>query len=167
MLAHPLRVLAQAREARLLAEVLVVIPAEDAALASLAAEHGAHPVYQPDPASPQQHSVELGLAAAAGHAAAMIVLGDQPLLSLDMVRAVCQCAAQHPRSIVRPRFAEAPDAPGHPVVVPRRHWHLIVTPDGFRPSDRAEVATVFVDLPGASPDVDTPADLRDLEGLAE
>jgi CTP:molybdopterin cytidylyltransferase MocA len=141
----------------------VVIPAEDAALASLAAEHGAHPVYQPDPASPQQHSVELGLAAAAGHAAAMIVLGDQPLLSLDIVRAVCQCAAQHPRSIVRPRFAEAPDAPGHPVVVPREHWHLITTTSGFRDADRADVSTVFVPLPGQSPDVDTTSDLHRLE----
>jgi len=99
-------------------------------------------------------------------AAAMILLGDEPGLSRDDVRAMRSAWETSDASALRARFR---DRPGHPVVLSRpaleviRHsgpdadpevglWDLVV---------RAGIARVEVPIDRLAPvDVDTPADLE-------
>ena len=99
--------------------------------------------------------------------AALIILGDEPLLRDDAIEHLVYFWRQHGNS-VRPRYAQQPDAPGHPVLLDRGLWHLANTVEGDRglsavlASQPGSVATL--DLPGTNPDVDTQDDLRTLEG---
>ena len=99
--------------------------------------------------------------------AALIILGDEPLLRDDAIEHLVYYWRQKGTS-VRPRYAQQPEAPGHPVLLDRGLWHLVDRLEGDRglspllASQPRAVATL--DLPGANPDVDTQEDLRKLEG---
>jgi len=113
-------------------------------------------------------SVRLGLAAAAegGAQAAAILLGDQPLVRVDVLRAL-RDAWLGGALAVRPHYLEASGEPGHPMLVDRTLWPLAdgLTGDlGLGPALRAAaVPLALVDVPGGNPDIDTPADLAALE----
>lgn len=162
---YPMRVLAQAAAEGLVSRILAVVPADTTELAALLRRHGAEVVSQPDPSADQAHSLGLGLAQATGAGSAMIVLGDQPRLQLNTLRQLLATAASNPDAMVRPRYADTPSVPGHPVVIPARWWHLNRAPAGFRNAAAAGVPHCFVPMPGANPDVDTPADLRSLPDM--
>lgn len=115
-------------------------------------------------------SVSLGLAAAAHRApaakAALIVLGDQPRLATDVMRAIISAATDTgPKAFVVPSYPGADR--GNPVLVRRDAWPLAATlrgDHGFAPLIAARpelVASVATDA--MNPDVDTPADLAALE----
>jgi CTP:molybdopterin cytidylyltransferase MocA len=99
--------------------------------------------------------------------AALIILGDEPLLRDDAIEHLVSYWRQKGTS-VRPRYARQLDAPGHPVLLDRGLWHLANKLEGDRglstllASQPGSVATL--DLPGTNPDIDTPDDLRTLEG---
>ena len=101
--------------------------------------------------------------------AALIILGDEPLLRDDAIEHLVYYWRQKGISI-RPRYSQQPDAPGHPVLLDRGLWHLVDRLEGdhglssLLASQPGAVATL--DLPGANPDVDTREDLRELEGDA-
>ena len=115
-------------------------------------------------------SIQTGLAAAEAAfdpsdvTAALLILGDQPLLSVETIRSVT--AGDAPGALVRPRYAESPDTPGHPALIGRTHWALAreLTADrGFEPLLRARgLDWTYLDVAGANPDVDTPEDLAGL-----
>jgi CTP:molybdopterin cytidylyltransferase MocA len=91
-------------------------------------------------------------------------LGDQPLMSPGTIRSLLEAPATPDRPIVVPSYAE--DRARNPVLVRRPAFDLVTTTSGDRglgPLLAAHPERVFaVDVPGANPDVDTPADLERL-----
>ena len=71
-------------------------------------------------------------------------------------------------TLVRPRYADAPDEPGHPVLVDRSLWRLADALSGeaglgsLLPPGSAGVAVI--EVAGRNADIDTPDDLTTLEG---
>ncbi|MCC7133108.1 MAG: NTP transferase domain-containing protein [Gemmatimonadales bacterium] len=102
-----------------------------------------------------------------GVTAALLILGDQPRLSVDAIRALVNRGAGSPLVLARPRYAAAPETPGHPVLLGRSHWPLVSLTEGDRGLDRIVADRGLqwdrVDLPGDNPDVDTAADLDALD----
>ncbi len=98
----------------------------------------------------------------------LVVLGDQPLLRPDVVRAVVDASRATGRAIVRPRYADD-DAP-NPVLVRRGAWALAAGLEGDRGLGPLLLArpdlVEEVPVAGANPDVDTPADLERLGGVS-
>jgi len=162
LLSHPLGVLAEARRAGLISKVVVVLPAGGQELAALSQDLGAEPVHHTDPLPSLSSSVRLGLRAATGYDAALLVLGDQPLLRIDAVEHILHAAGRYPDAVVRASYASDPAVPGHPVVVPARWWHLAESDQGFRTVAHLGVPMVDVPMAGDNPDVDTPEDLGSL-----
>jgi CTP:molybdopterin cytidylyltransferase MocA len=98
--------------------------------------------------------------------AALVCLGDQPLLSTATIGELVASAGPSPFALVRPRYRNAPDAPGHPVLIGRTHWPLVQETAEDRGLDpvlaRHELHWTVLDVEGRNPDVDTPADLETL-----
>ncbi|MFN8653577.1 MAG: nucleotidyltransferase family protein [Gemmatimonadales bacterium] len=125
-------------------------------------------VVNPDAGKGLSTSLNVGLAALSDieppASGALIVLADQPALRVEVIEAVVAGWRRTHRS-TRPRYAAAPDEPGHPVLLDRRDWLLAdrLTGDQGLRQLLAGVEVTLVDVPGANPDVDTPDDLRRLE----
>ena len=128
-----------------------------------------------DPNAGLSHSLRLGLTALARDnlnpqpTAALIILGDQPELRVETIRALVLAGRRQPYPIVRPRYLERPEAPGHPVLLDRTHWELADQLRGdtglgplLRP--RSHLVTT-IDLPGRNRDIDTAADLEALDRI--
>lgn len=142
---------------------VAVVPEGDAALQELAHVRGCRVVRQEDPTRGKQDSLRLGLAAVLGHPAALILLGDQPLVSPAVIRTLVAEWRSHPAAIVRPRYQDDPDTPGHPVIAPARWWWLADSGEpGLAHAALAGAAVRWVPVPGRNPDVDTVADLHAL-----
>ncbi len=122
-------------------------------------------VTNPDPGRGLSSSVRVGLEALAGSraAAALIVLGDQPQVSVAVMGALlAEARAQPERPIVVPLYAS--DGGRNPVLLRHAAWPLAAALSGdrgFGPLIAAHpelVAEVAVE--GDNPDIDTPADLQ-------
>lgn len=129
---------------------------------------GARLVRNPNAAQGLAGSVRIGfdaLAASLGASvrAALIVLGDQPRVRVEVMRRLL--AAESPeRPIVAPRYAAGGGS--NPLLIRREAWSLAAGLEGdrgFGPllATRPELVA-FVAMPGGNPDVDTPADLARL-----
>ena len=94
-------------------------------------------------------------------AAALIVLGDQPAIRREVIDEVVRRWRVTGAEAVRPRYAQRPDEPGHPVLLDRRLWAEAsrLTGDAGPGTFLAGRALELVDVPGRNPDIDTPADL--------
>jgi molybdenum cofactor cytidylyltransferase len=93
-----------------------------------------------------------------------VLLGDQPEVRPEAIRAALAAWAATGGPIVRSRYAEGH---GHPVVVGRSTWRELRGERGDRGARRLIAAhpdwVVPVDVPGERPgDVDTPEDYRRL-----
>jgi molybdenum cofactor cytidylyltransferase len=165
LLQHPLDALAAAG----IDDVIVVLgeeaPAIEAAIAWRSERRRVNERAREGLAS----SLRVGLEAAAEDRtveAALVVLGDQPSLDPDVIRALAEAAdAQPTRSFVRPRYAG--DAAPNPVLVRRAAWPMAAGLDGDRGLGpllaRNPELVLEVPVGGAIPDVDTPADLAAVE----
>jgi CTP:molybdopterin cytidylyltransferase MocA/precorrin-6B methylase 2 len=107
-------------------------------------------------------SVRIGLAALGAEVdAAVVLLGDQPLVSPTVIRALLGAEVAAGRSIVVPRYAGGGGQ--NPTLVLRPAWSLAagLTGDrGFGPLIGAHPELIVeVAADGSNPDVDTPADL--------
>jgi molybdenum cofactor cytidylyltransferase len=165
VLSHTLSAVAAARQRGLLATGVVVHRSEDAAAARAAAAAGFTACPNPGVRPGLSESLRLGLAALdpSGVDWALIVLGDQPMLRPDVIAALLE-GADPSSDLVRPVYAEAPDVPGHPVLVHRRLWPeaaALRDDQGF--GALAPRKVTFVPVSGANPDIDT---VRDLASLA-
>ena len=168
LVSHVLEEAATARARGLLAGVHAVVAEGDTAIEKLAAGAGAAIVPNPDPGRGLSSSLRLGLAALPPNLdAVLVLLGDQPLVRLEVMEALVNAWRQGGFSAVRPRYASAPDTPGHPVLIARRVWPLASGLEGdsgfgqlFAP-DAPDV--MLLDVPGENPDVNTPADLLALK----
>ena len=113
-------------------------------------------------------SVRLGLRELGGDEdvdAAVILPADQPRVRADVIGRLIDAAASTPaRLLIAPRY-DADEAP-NPVLARREVWRLadeLVGDHGFGRllADRPDLVQ-RVDVSGANPDVDTPADLARL-----
>jgi molybdenum cofactor cytidylyltransferase len=164
LLQHPLDALAAAG----LDDVVVVLGEDAPAIEAAIAWRAERRCRNPRPQDGLASSLRVGLDAAAEDAAAdavLVVLGDQPSIRPDVLRAVVDAAGTTDRPIVRPRYAA--DGAPNPVLLRRDAWALAAGIAGdrglgpllaHRPDLVHEVPVV-----GTIPDVDTPADLVALE----
>jgi molybdenum cofactor cytidylyltransferase len=177
LLAH---VLAAVREAGI-GRVVVVLGRDAGAV--LGAVRDAEPValervlvaVNPTPERGLATSLRLGFGAATAvapsatplaspPAGVLVLLGDQQRVRADVLRALCGAATSAGAIAVVPRYAE--DAAPNPVLLLPAGWPLVSRLSGDRglgpllAADPARV--VWVAVPGANPDVDTPADLAAL-----
>jgi CTP:molybdopterin cytidylyltransferase MocA/SAM-dependent methyltransferase len=119
-------------------------------------------VRNPDPKRGLSSSLSIGLTAVSPDApAALIVLGDQPRLRADTVRALIDEPTDPARPIVAPRYGG--DEGRNPVLLGRAAFELAAEATGDRglgPVLAAHPELVReVSVSGSNPDVDTPADL--------
>jgi len=169
LVAHALDAACRARAAGLVGPARVVVAAGDEAVPALARAAAIEVVVNDAPGRGLSGSLRLGLAGLGDEVgAAIILLGDQPLVRDDVLGRLIAAWRAGRGTLVRPRYAEAPDEPGHPVLASRSLWPLADRLEGeagfgalFRPGS-PEVA--LIDAAGRNPDVDTPADLHMLEG---
>ena len=126
-------------------------------------------VRNPAPDAGLASSLRVGIAGVPEHVpAALIVLGDQPLLDPGVVRAILDAGVDPDRPIAAPRYAA--DGARNPVLLHRSAFHLVDSIDGdhgLGPTLAARPSLVReVQVPGSNPDVDTRADLVRLLGTA-
>lgn len=147
-------------------EVLVVLGHGAAEVeAALRLPPAARTVGCPDYREGQSASLRTGLAAAAPEArAAVVLLGDQPTVDADAIRAVIEAYGATGGPVVQARYD---GRPGHPVLLDRRVWGEMEKVRGDRGARDVLVEhaewVVPVDLPGEPPpDVDTRADYERL-----
>jgi CTP:molybdopterin cytidylyltransferase MocA len=119
-------------------------------------------VRNPDPGRGLSSSLSVGLASISPTAAAaLIVLGDQPGLRGDTVRALLAQADDPERPVVVPRYDD--DAARNPVLLGRTAFELAQETSGDRGLGPvlASHPELIREVPvaGSNPDVDTPADL--------
>jgi molybdenum cofactor cytidylyltransferase len=150
-----------------LADVVVVLGAQASEIGPAIAWRGERRVLNERPEDGLSSSLRVGLDAAVeipGADAALVVLGDQPQLRAEVIRAVMAAAADPSAAhakFIRPRYAA--DAAPNPVLVRRSAWALAAGLDGDRGlgpllANRPELV-IEVSVAGANPDIDTPADL--------
>lgn len=169
LVSHVLEAATTAQARGLLAGVHAVVAEGDTAIEKLAASAGAAIVANPEPARGLSSSLKLGLAALPPDLdAVLVLLGDQPLVRLEVMESLVKAWRQGGSGVVRPRYASTPDAPGHPVLLARRVWPLAARLEGdsgfgelFAPG---APDVMVLDVPGNNPDVNTPADLLALKG---
>ena len=171
LLRHVLDWVNDARDRHQLAGGLAVIPAGNADREKILMESGVEYLFNPRPELGVGESLRLGLAAlTARHPdgqAALILQGDQPRLQREVLDPLVAAWHGGGRPVVRPRYAEEPATPGHPVLLDRSMWaraNALSGDAGFAPLFKAypELVTM-VDVPGTNPDINTPADLANLE----
>lgn len=172
LLEHVLTTVAEARALHLVEGGVMVHRPDDRPAIALAAAAGFQPVANPRPASGLSRSLQLGLAALESSRTewALVVLGDQPRLRSEVI-GMLLAAARPSVDLIRPAYAEAPEEPGHPVLVHRRLWERarsLTGDQGFRVlATWSGVRAGEVPVPGTNPDIDTPDDLAALEAAHE
>ena len=173
LIGHVATTLAQAMHGGLLAGGVAVVPPRATALLWPLETAGLELLENPAASTGLASSLRLGLDALARGArapaagAALLVLADQPLLRLPVISALVEAWRERPGTL-RPRYAEQPDHPGHPVLLDRAQWRLaegLEGDHGFGALLAHDPLIRIIDVPGANPDVDTPEDLRLLEDL--
>jgi molybdenum cofactor cytidylyltransferase len=172
LLAHVLTVVEAACNHGLIRGGHVVIGADDERASGLVRDAGLEPIVNDAPELGLSNSLRLGLASLETESmvdpgAALVFLGDQPLVRLDVVEQLVKAWQEGRGAIIRPRYTGPGDVPGHPVVISRKVWPLAsqLTGDlGFRVLvDSSSPDMVMLDVAGDNPDVDTWADLQALE----
>ena len=160
LLQHVLDALAEAG----IEDPVVVVGADADALEDAIRWREARRVRNPDPERGLASSLQLGWAAATSSelspAAVLVVLGDQPRLDPAVVRALAAEPADPARPVIVARHA---DGARNPVRLEPEAAPLVAASQGDRglgPLIDARLDLVRVmDVEGANPDVDAPADL--------
>jgi molybdenum cofactor cytidylyltransferase len=160
LLQHALDRLAEAG----MAEVVVVLGDDAAAIEEAIEWRRERRIRNEDPRRGLSSSVRIGIEGLdRGVDGALIVLGDQPMISVEAIRALLDAPADRARPIGVPVYLG--DAGRNPVLVGRAAFGLVAETTGDRglgPVIAAHpelVAEVSVEVPGGNPDVDTRADL--------
>jgi molybdenum cofactor cytidylyltransferase len=112
-----------------LAEVVVVLGhAAEKVLAGLDLRPPARAVVNPDHAAGQSSSLRVGLrATGADVSAAIVLLGDQPGIAVEAIRAVADAYERTGGPVVRAVYA---GRPGHPVLFDRSVWPEVQAIEG-------------------------------------
>jgi molybdenum cofactor cytidylyltransferase len=147
-----------------LTDVVVVLGDEAAAIRDAVGWRRERIEVNPRPQDGLSSSLRVGLDAAAADRAVdavLVLLGDQPMVRPDVIRAVLVAAETAPEPVVRVRYAD--DEAPNPVLLRRVAWALAAGLSGDRGlgpllADRPDLVAE-VAVPGANPDVDAPEDL--------
>jgi molybdenum cofactor cytidylyltransferase len=143
-----------------------VVAADDGAAVLLVERAGLVPIANPSPEAGISHSIRLGLDAAAAQQtldALLLLLGDQPLVEVETMRRLIEAWRKGGGPVVRPRYRDQPDIPGHPVLLDRRVWPTCRRAVGDSGLAGLLPDADIIDVPGDNPDIDTPADLHLLQ----
>jgi CTP:molybdopterin cytidylyltransferase MocA len=170
LVAHVIALATTLRDRGLIGGVTAVVRQGDEAVGALLRQSGVRLVPNADPQLGLSHSLRLGLGALAASTpspeGALILLADQPATPLDAVEEVIRAWQLGGSAVVRPRYSEAPDEPGHPVLLDRDAWGLAEGLEGDQGLGsalaRSPYLVLHVDVDGANPDVDLPGDLSRL-----
>ena len=96
----------------------------------------------------------------------MIILADEPWLRADVIGDLVSHWRLAGESC-RPRYANHPQEPGHPVVLDRSLWSLADHLEGDRGLGAVlssmPAAVGLIDVAGGNPDVNTRADLEAIQ----
>jgi CTP:molybdopterin cytidylyltransferase MocA len=149
---------------------VVVVLGDDATLERALVWHDEMRVVNSRPDLGISSSVQRGLQSLAQTEAtrALVLLGDQPRLTLGQVHAILAAPVDELRPIVVPRYG---GVPGNPVLLERAAWPLAEGLQGD--SGMAQLFAAkpdllrYVDVEGANPDVDTRADLDRLNSAPQ
>jgi molybdenum cofactor cytidylyltransferase len=159
LLEHVLRAMADAGVRRR----VVVLGAEAAGILRAVDLHGAEPVVCRDWAEGQSASLRAGLRALGPVDAAVVVLGDQPLVSAEAVERVIAARGGGAEAV----RAEYGGRPGHPVLLERDAFERLATLRGDAGARELlrdlNVTGVRCDGLGRPDDVDTPEQLEVLQ----
>ena len=147
-------------------DVVVVLGDAAEEIEAAIAWRGERRVRNPDPGAGLSSSLRVGMASLAeGTEAVLVLLGDQPLVRVQVIEVLLAALGDCGRQVVAPRYAGGGGA--NPVLIAREAWPLVLEAAGDRglgPVLRAHPALVHeVAVPGENPDVDTPGDLAALE----
>jgi molybdenum cofactor cytidylyltransferase len=161
-------VLAAARAAGL-GDAVVVVGHDADEIHAGVTWRGEHLVTNPEPDRGLSSSLRIGLASLGPDVdAALILLGDQPLVDPAVIRRLLAEPLDAARPIVVPRYRD--DGAPNPARVERSAWRLadeLTGEHGFGALIAARPELVRrIDVEGANPDVDTPADLAELAWAA-
>lgn len=172
LLSHVLGVVEAACNQGLVHRGHVVIAAGDEWASRLVRGTGLEVIVNDAPNLGLSHSLRVGLASLeskteAEAGAALVFLGDQPLVRLEVIEQLVKAWHDGRGTIIRPRYEARADAPGHPALLSRLTWaqarHLEGDVGFGALFDSSTPGSVTLDVPGDNPDVDTPADLQALE----
>lgn len=127
-------------------------------------------VRNPNPDAGLSSSVRVGFGCLSGRTdAAIVMLGDQPLVRCEVLVELLAGFESTRRPIVVPRYSDSGNP--NPLLIHRMAWPLVLetrADSGLWPviRDRPDLV-VTVDVEGSNPDVDTPEQLAALEALGE
>ena len=152
-------------------DTVVVLGDAHAALEAAIAWRGERRVRNERPGDGLSSSLRLGLDAASedpATEAVVVLLGDQPAIRPGVIRAVVEAARGSAAPFVRACYVA--DGAPNPVLVRRVAWARAAGLSGDRGLGPLLAAhpelVIAVDVPGANPDIDTPADLAALAAPA-
>lgn len=169
VVAHVCSAVALAREAGVVAAGWLVAAKGDEAVAALARVAGLEVIINEQPEEGVSGSIRRGLAGlsttrnTARFGAALVVLGDQPLLRVETMRRLVESWREDGGPVIRPRYLDAPDTPGHPVLLDRAVWPLAERSIGDTGLAALLPLPRYIEVSGANPDVNTQDDLRMLK----
>lgn len=172
LLGHVLLKLGGARAAGLLVNTIVMHRPEDEAIRALAGEYRAYPIALRSDNGELSDTLRAGIEAISEREkrqealALLICLGDQPLLRLEVIRALIESWKAGNRA-VRPAYRDSPGEPGHPMLLDSSVWSLasdLRGESGFAPVLAQRGITVrTIPVGGSNPDIDTTEDLQALD----
>jgi molybdenum cofactor cytidylyltransferase len=172
LLGHVLLKLGGARAAGLLVNTIVMHRPDDDAIRSLAAEYRAYPIALRSSAGELSDTLRAGIEAITDRekqqqsTALLICLADQPLLRIEVIRALID-GWKSGTPAIRPAYRDSPGEPGHPLLIDRSLWGHAAEmrgESGFAPVLASKgVAIRQLPVGGSNPDVDTRGDLEALD----
>ena len=173
LIGHVLLKLGGARAAGLIGPTIVVHRPGDDRIRAIAAEYRCHAEEMRVADGDLSMTIRTGIDCAKSRGPAdsqqaiLVCLGDQPMIRLDVIKAVIDAWSRGGAAAVRPTYRDAPDHPGHPLLVDRSLWHLADEMKGEKGFGtllaRHRVNVRLISVAGSNPDVDTPADLKLLD----
>jgi CTP:molybdopterin cytidylyltransferase MocA/SAM-dependent methyltransferase len=145
-----------------LGEVVVVLGRDADAVEAAIEWRNERRVVNLDPERGLASSLHVGFeTAGAGAAAVLVALGDQPLISAEVIRSLLEATSKRGRPIVVPVYED--ERGRNPVLLHRPAFGLAAEATGDRGLGPVLAAhpelVVEVQVAGTNPDVDTPADL--------
>jgi molybdenum cofactor cytidylyltransferase len=144
--------------------ILVVVGADKARIAAALADRRVTLVANPDPEGEMLSSIRCGLGEVPHDCdAVLVVLGDQPGLTAELVASLARAFEVSDRGIIVPAYR---GKRGHPILIAAGYREEIMTrydEVGLRGLVLAHLEDIFeveVDLPAALADMDVPEDYR-------
>ncbi len=158
MLQHVL----DAASAAELRPVMVVLGDDAEAIEDIVHWRDERRVRNPDPERGLSSSLMLGLEALRDEQRVLVLLGDQPFLSVEQIDLITEAPADPGRPMVVPRYSDG--HVGNPVLLERDAFGLATDLDGDRGmsqlfADHPDLIR-YVDVPGTNPDIDNPDDAK-------